>query len=205
MRTLKSFKPLLILALFTLVFTVACGGGSSEYGEPEETTPAEPETPADAPMEPTTATAELHGQEGSAIHGTVVFSQAPDGGPVSVQAEVEGVEATGLHGFHIHAIGDCSAADFTSAGCHFNPTGAPHGGPDDAEHHAGDLGNIEIGDDGTGTLNLSSDSITLADGAANSVIGKAVIVHAGEDDLETQPTGDAGARLACGVIQASMM
>lgn len=109
-----------------------------------------------------------------------------------------------MHGFHIHESGDCTAADFTSAGGHFNPTNAPHGGPDDAEHHAGDLGNIEIGEDGTGTLDLASSMLTLDAGATNSAVGKAVILHAGQDDLETQPTGDAGARLACGVVQLSM-
>lgn len=207
MRTLRELKPLLILSVFALVFTVACGGGGEDSGygseEPAETEPTEPAM--DEPAEPKTATAELHGQEGSTIHGTVVFSQAPDGGPVSITAEVEGLDGAGSHGFHIHETGDCSAADFTSAGGHFNPTGAPHGGPNDAEHHAGDLGNIEIGDHGMGTLSLSSSMITLAEGADNSVIGKAVILHAGTDDLETQPTGDAGARLACGVVKAPMM
>ena len=205
MRYWKDLEPLRILCLLVLVFAVACGGGNTEDSGYETTEPEtqEAETQEAAPAIKV-ATATLQGQEGSNISGTVTFTQSPDGGAVTIQAEVRGMDGAGMHGFHIHETGDCTAADFTSAGGHFNPTNAPHGGPDDAEHHAGDLGNIEIGADGTGTLDLASSMLTLDAGAPNSTVGKAVILHAGEDDLETQPTGDAGARLACGVVQLSM-
>lgn len=198
MRDLKELRPLLILTLFALVLIAACGGQPEPAEEAAETMAPETLEP-----ETVTATAELQGLEGSEIAGTVTFSQH-DGGPVTIVAEVGGVEGAGLHGFHIHETGDCSAADFTSAGGHFNPEGVEHACPPDTPRHAGDLGNIEIGDDGSGMLESSSDLITLDETAANSVIGKAVILHAGEDDCQTQPTGDAGGRLACGVIEAGM-
>jgi Cu-Zn family superoxide dismutase len=107
----------------------------------------------------------------------------------------------GQHGFHIHETGDCSAPDASSAGGHFNPTGAPHGAPSAAEHHAGDLGNIEANAEGQAEVNIHANGVSLEEAAPNSIKGKAVIVHAAADDLQTQPTGNAGARLACGVIQ----
>lgn len=207
MRFWKDLEPLRILCLLVLIFAVACGGGDAgddsayETTEPAATT-AEPQPQDEASMIKM-ATATLQGQEGSNISGTVTLTQSSGGGAVTIQAQVEGVEGAGMHGFHIHETGDC-AADFTSAGGHFNPTNAPHGGPDDADHHAGDLGNIEIGEDGSGNLDLASSMLTLEAGATNSAIDKAIILHAGEDDLETQPTGDAGGRLACGVINLSM-
>lgn len=207
MRYWKDLEPLRILCLVMLVLAVACGGGRGDTEENGyETT--EPATHEAATHEATPAikmaTVTLQSQEGSNISGTVTFTQSPDGGAVTIQASVSGVESAGPHGFHVHETGDCSAPDFTSTGGHFNPTNAPHGGPDDAEHHAGDLGNIEIGDDGTGSLDLASTMLTLEEGAPNSLVGKAVILHAGQDDFETQPTGDAGGRLACGVIGMSM-
>ena len=200
MRSFRQLSGVLVLSIFALLFTVACGGQ-----QPAEEAPAE-EAAAEQPQEPedegpVVATAELQAAEGSEISGTVTFSQLR-GGSVTVQAEVEGVEGAGLHGIHIHEEGDCSAADFTSAGGHFNPTDAPHACPPTTPRHAGDMGNLEIGEDGTGSMEASLANITLEQGAESYIVGKAVILHAGEDDCETQPTGDAGARLACGVIQA---
>ena len=107
----------------------------------------------------------------------------------------------GSHGFHIHEFGDCSAPDGTSAGGHFNPSGEPHAGPKDAARHTGDLGNVEAGKDGTATLEYV-DAKAAFDGP-NSILGRGVIVHEKVDDLKTQPTGNAGARLACGVVGAA--
>jgi len=150
-----------------------------------------------APGPAKTARAELSGAEGSAVRGSVTFRAA--GGRVQVHAEVENVPA-GVHGFHLHEKGDCSAADFTSAGGHFNPAGVAHGAPDAEPHHAGDFGNITVGEDGKGSLELESNELTLDDGPTG-VVGRAIILHAGEDDLHSQPTGNAGARLACGVVK----
>jgi len=146
---------------------------------------------------PVTASAHLTAAEGSEISGQVDFTETED--RVRITAHVVGAPS-GTHGFHVHEIGDCSAADFTSAGDHFNPAGVEHGGPDAEVHHAGDLGNIEIGEDGTGHLELTSKQLTVSAGDS-SVVGRAVILHADADDLTSQPTGAAGARLACGVVE----
>ncbi len=143
------------------------------------------------------AIAVLMPRAGAEVSGTVTFTQTGEG--VVVVAKIAGV-SPGLHGFHLHEKGDCSAPDFTSTGGHFNPTGDPHGGPDDTIRHAGDFGNILVEEDGTGRLELLTSMLTVDPDAENTVIGRAVILHEGEDDLESQPTGAAGARLACGTV-----
>ena len=141
------------------------------------------------------AVAVLHTAPAGKVEGTVWFEPAPGG--VKVKARVSGL-APGTHGFHVHEFGDCSAADFTSAGGHFNPMTQPHGAPKDAARHVGDLGNIEAGADGVATLDWTDTQLAFE--GHHGIVGRAVIVHAKADDLKTQPTGDAGGRLACGVI-----
>ena len=184
-----------LLLILGVVVLVGCGGQEAAAPEPA----AAPEAAAAPAPAMVTASAGLQSREGFTVSGSVDFEQAADGGPVTIIASIQGAPA-GSRGLHIHAVGDCSAEDFTSAGGHFNPAEVPHGGPDDAERHSGDLGNIEIGEDGGGTLQLTSDLITLAEGEATSLVGLAVILHEGTDDLESQPTGAAGGRIACGII-----
>lgn len=145
----------------------------------------------------TKAIAVLHPTEGNKVHGTVTF--AKEGDKVKVVAHVEGL-TPGRHGFHIHEWGDCSSKDGSAAGSHFNPASTPHGAPHAAaaERHAGDLGNIEANQEGMAHLEWVDPVMKLS--GAGSIIGRGVIVHAKADDLKTQPTGDAGGRLACGVI-----
>ena len=145
-----------------------------------------------------TARADLFDRGGNSI-GEVTFAQA-ENSRMTITAELQGVQPAGLHGIHVHEVGDCSAPDFTSAGGHFNPTGAPHSCPPDPSRHVGDLGNIEIGDDGNGTLELTTDMDMFGDDPTQSIVGRAVILHAGEDDCTSQPSGDSGERIACGLI-----
>jgi len=145
-----------------------------------------------------TARTTIESRSGSKVTGRAVFTQLPSG---QTKAEVWIENATpGIHGLHIHEKGDCSAPDGTSAGGHFNSAGNPHAAPADKARHNGDFGNIEIGADGKGHLAMTSDLLTVTPGP-NSVVGKAVIFHEKADDLKTQPTGAAGARFGCGVIQ----
>jgi len=147
---------------------------------------------------PAAATARLEPRSGSTVTGVATFTELPGGG---VKAVVHIEKAPpGTHGLHIHEKGDCSDPEGKSAGGHFNPTSMPHAGPMDAQHHAGDLGNIEIKADGTGDLTITSKMLTVKPGP-NSVVGRAVIFHEKADDLKTQPTGNAGGRLACGVVR----
>lgn len=189
-----------LLALFALATSVLLSAGCAPKEEPPPPA-AQEAAPAPAPEpEPRVATAALEFKDAypNAI-GSVVFTETAGGVAISAQVGYGGEGHAGLHGFHLHEVGDCSAEDYTSAGGHFNPTGVDHGGPGAEVHHAGDLGNIEIGEDGSGSLDLVSTMLSF-DGD-NSVVGRAVILHAGEDDLTSQPTGAAGARDACGVVQ----
>jgi Cu-Zn family superoxide dismutase len=128
----------------------------------------------------------------SGVSGSVTFTESEDG--VAIQGDFEGLEP-GNHGFHIHQYGDCRADDGTSAGGHFNPAGNNHGAPTDMERHMGDLGNIEANEEGSANVDYTDATVTL-----EQILGRGIIIHAGEDDLESQPTGAAGSRVACGVI-----
>jgi Cu-Zn family superoxide dismutase len=144
------------------------------------------------------ASATIESKSGSKATGKAEFTELASGG-TKVEVWIENA-TPGTHGLHLHEKGDCSAPDATSAGAHFNAAGNPHAAPADAKHHNGDLGNIEIGADGKGHLSITSDMLTVAAGP-NSVKGKAVVFHEKADDMKTQPTGNAGARFGCGVIQ----
>jgi len=145
--------------------------------------------------EVTKAVAVVSPTEGNNVRGVVTFTQS--GANVKVVAHIEGL-TPGKHGFHIHEFGDCSSKDGSSAGGHFNPATAPHGAPEAAQRHAGDMGNIEADQSGVAHLEYNDPVMKLSGHGA--VIGHGMIVHASPDDLKTQPTGNAGARLACGVI-----
>jgi Cu-Zn family superoxide dismutase len=154
-------------------------------------------TPPDA-ASAASAKATIESKSGSKVTGRAVFTELPSGG-VKAEVWIENA-APGSHGLHIHEKGDCSAPDAASAGGHFNAAGNPHAAPADKARHNGDLGNIEIGADGKGHLELTSDLLTVKPGP-NSVVGKAVVFHEKADDLKTQPTGAAGGRFGCGVVQ----
>ncbi len=158
-------------------------------------------TPTDNPPHPPGSTelhalARLEPTQGNNVRGTVRFSS--EGGSVRVVAEVSGL-TPGEHGIHVHENGDCSAPDASSAGGHFNPTNQPHGARDAEARHIGDLGNLVADGDGRAQLSYLDPKLTLS--GPNSIVGRAVIIHAGRDDLKSQPSGDAGARVACGKIE----
>lgn len=144
------------------------------------------------------AVAQLEPTKGSTTTGTVTFEQR--GGKVLVSAEVRGLKPNTEHGFHVHEKGDCSSGDGMSAGGHFNPKGATHGQPGQDAHHSGDMPALKADASGAAGLVWESTELTVADGPL-SVVGKGVIVHRDPDDYKTQPTGNAGPRLACGVVK----
>jgi Cu-Zn family superoxide dismutase len=144
-----------------------------------------------------TAVAMIEGRSGSSMSGKAVFTEKAGG--VLVELWVEDTPP-GMHAVHVHETGDCSSEDGKSAGGHFNPGEMAHGSPHMAEHHAGDLGNMWVEEDGTGYHAIFMPVLTVAAGT-HSVDGRGIIVHAGVDDLVSQPTGAAGGRIGCGVIR----
>jgi len=143
------------------------------------------------------ATARLEPKSGSEVTGSATFFL--EGDKVTLHLNLQNLPP-GLHAAHIHEIGDCSAEDGSSAGGHWNPLEMDHGKWNEAPFHLGDLGNVEAGEDGNGSLKLTTSMWTIASGALDDVVGKSIVVHAAQDDFTTQPTGAAGGRIACGVI-----
>jgi Cu-Zn family superoxide dismutase len=196
------------LAALVVAALAACGGGRQETaGEGGATTQPTTTQPTTAPATEAPAPAAAGGgaradiapASGSEVTGTATFTQ--EGDQVAVRIEAKNL-TPGKHGVHVHEKGDCSAPDATSAGPHFNPAGAPHGAPGTEHRHPGDFGNMEVGADGTGTLTLTVGDLTIGEGP-NAVVGRAIVIHADPDDLTSQPAGNAGARVGCGVIQAA--
>lgn len=145
----------------------------------------------------TEAKAEVNPSSGSKVRGTVTFTQV-DGG-VKIVGDFEGL-TPGKHGFHVHEKGDCSAHDGSSAGAHFNPTNQPHGGPDSSARHVGDLGNVKA--DANGKAHYERIDSVISLNGENSILDKSIVIHQDPDDYTTQPTGNSGARVGCGVIHA---
>ena len=144
------------------------------------------------------ATVKLNPTANNTARGEVTFTT--EAGGVHVVGSFSGL-VFGEHGFHVHEKGDCSAPDGTSAGGHFNPATKPHGAREAAARHAGDLGNLKADPYGLARVDFVDSAISLS--GPDSIVGKAVIVHEKADDFTTQPTGNAGARQACGVIEAA--
>ncbi len=153
---------------------------------------------ATVPDEPLRATAQLQPTKGNKTFGEATFEEA--GGKVRVVIYVQGLKPGQEHGLHIHEVGDCSSGDGMSTKGHFNPFGKPHAHAGTPERHAGDLPALKSDKDGRAKVDVILDLITVAAGPA-SVIGRGLVVHADPDDYKTQPTGNAGARIACGVIR----
>jgi superoxide dismutase, Cu-Zn family len=178
----------------------ACGGSqqSSEPPATPEAAPAEPpsEAASAGSAEGKTVEVKFEAKSGSTLSGTATLTETADG--VKVVAKLEHV-TPGEHGAHVHEKGDCSAPDGSSAGSHFNPASHPHALPDQNPRHLGDLGNVMIDADGTGTIDIDIPGANLKDNDPSSFLGKAIIVHEKKDD-GGQPTGNAGGRIGCAVI-----
>lgn len=145
------------------------------------------------------AVSSMEPKSNSKVQGKVEFRKHPKG--ILVLIAVRGVESAGPRGIHIHEHGDCSAADASSAGSHFNPTDEQHGKPNSDSYHFGDLGNIEIDETGQGKKALILQKAKQKNLSEQLIVGRSVILHAKEDKF-TQPVGDAGGRIACGVIRS---
>ena len=189
-------KPLLTIGATVCVLAAAVA--SSTGARAQQDAPSRVDE-ASASARPRLARATLEPTAGHGARGRVELVQTPDG--LFVDIRLSGL-TPGRHGLHIHEHGDCSAPDAASTGDHFSPADDPHGAPADpaGQHHAGDLGNVTADDSGTATGQLTARALSLEPGAVD-VVGRAVVVHAGEDDLSSQPAGDSGEPAACGVIE----
>lgn len=141
------------------------------------------------------ACAVMHATAAGNVEGMVHFEQLDK--EVRISGRLTGL-SPGRHGIHVHMFGDCSAPDAESAGEHFNPGHSDHGGPGQQNRHVGDLGNIEANADGVANFSLIDDRISLE--GVNSIVGRSLVVHAKEDDQKSQPSGESGARVSCGVV-----
>jgi Cu-Zn family superoxide dismutase len=201
-----------------VLLAVACGGSQSESAAPAAPT-AEPaataptsSAPADTaatpaapaadtaaaaePAAPKTMSFDIAAKSGSKLVGKVTLTEQPDG--VKVAIELAGV-SPGDHAAHVHETPDCSAPDAKSAGSHYNPDQHPHGLPTASEHHLGDLGNITVGKDGKGKLEILAPGANLKAGDPHSFLNRSIIVHEKKDD-GGQPVGNAGGRIGCVVL-----
>jgi superoxide dismutase, Cu-Zn family len=189
-----------LLTVAACLALAACTPDASDVGDASTATAPAADVPAPPDAEPASAMAILMPTAGSGATGTLRFAVI-DGG-VHVTGDLGGLGADGIHGFHVHEIGDCSAPDGSSAGGHFNPDDSVHGRVGGTRHHVGDTDNLVADAQGIARADHRLSGASLGDGAPTDVVGRAVIVHADADDYSSQPTGDAGARLACGVIEA---
>ncbi len=180
------------LALIAAVVAVSVSACSSAPSAPPK---------AAVPTQSTAkqAMVNLASASGSLVSGKAMLVPMGDG--VHITGTVGGLAPNSAHGFHVHETGDCSAVDATSAGPHFNPFNSAHGRAGSGAHHAGDMDNVVADASGVTKLDLHLNGVTLGGGAVNDIASRALIVHAVPDDYTGQPAGNAGARVACGVIR----
>ena len=178
-----------------LAFVVACGMTACA------STPPPAPTPPPARSTAASGVANLAPASGSLVSGRISLVPMTDG--VHLTGTIGGLMPNSTHAIHVHEKGDCSAADASSAGGHFNPTGSAHGRASTPTHHAGDMDNIVATGQGTAQVDIHLRGVTLGGGAANDINGRALVVHAAADDYVSQPAGNAGARTACAVIRAT--
>ncbi len=188
-------KLLNLLTMFTALIVFGAGCQQNTERQMPSTSSDTSAVSMNNQPEITKAVATLHGTKGNNVTGTITFTKEADG--IKVVADITGLKP-GKHGFHIHEYGDCTSDDGTSAGGHFNPDNVKHGAPTDSVRHVGDFGNIEAGQDGNAHFEITDSLLSFS--GPHSIIGRGVIVHGGEDDLTSQPAGNAGPRVACGVI-----
>ena len=187
------------LGVVATLLLAACSREQPEGSprQPDETTaaPAEKTTPTEPAHE---AVAQVAPTQGNTVTGSLALAPSSEG--VHITGAIQGLKPNAEFGFHIHEKGDCSAPDATSAGAHFNPTSQQHGNPQGQPHHAGDMLNVKSDAQGVAEVSIDNPDVSLQTGQPNDIIGKALVLHAKPDDYKTQPSGDSGDRIACGVV-----
>lgn len=189
---------------FASIAVLALAGCASAppAAPPVPPTPPPQATPPQAtPHTPVAqATANVAPASGSLVSGRLTL--VPMGNGVHIRGDLGGLAPGSAHGFHVHANGDCSAADASSAGGHFNPAATPHGRAEGGPHHAGDIDNLVADGSGVAHVDAHVAGVSLGGDPRTDILGRALVVHAAPDDYRSQPSGNSGARIACGVIAA---
>ena len=198
LKTIDSINQLFIIKKITvpqvlltcILFAAGCGPRNAQNDDGAAAT---------AERQKKSAKAMMDTASGSDVKGEVTFTQ--EHGKVRFELSVQNI-TPGVHAVHLHEKGDCSAVDASSAGGHWNPTMKPHGRRGEGSgYHKGDVGNMEVGQDGKGTLSLLVEGWTIGGADTTNIIGKSVIIHEKADDFESQPSGNAGSRISCGLIK----
>jgi Cu-Zn family superoxide dismutase len=197
----KQKTNLLALMAISVLFLLANCKGSTENQSGQNAYNAEESSETDA--SPTDAATEsvaiLQGTNGSQVTGSATFTEVGDES-VKIELSISNA-APGSHAVHLHEKGDCSAVDASSAGGHWNPTDTAHGKRGSGEFHKGDIANMTVDEAGNGSLEMTVQGWTIGDATSSDILNKAVIIHDGPDDFTSQPSGAAGNRVACGVIE----
>jgi Cu-Zn family superoxide dismutase len=199
-----SRRPSILTAALLGALTVAgCNRAEAPAPTAQATPPVDavppPAEPPPAPPAAATAIAKVVGDDSTAS-GELVFTAVADGG-VHITGTITGLAPDSEHGFHVHETGDCSAPADGSAGKHYNPAAQPHGGPDAAARHLGDLANLHADANGQAVVDAHLADVSVGTRDDHDLVGRAVIVHATRDDYSTQPSGGSGTPIACGVIE----
>jgi Cu-Zn family superoxide dismutase len=189
------------LAIGLTVMLAACSREQPE-GAPRQPDTASPSLAEKAtPTEPAQdAVVQVAPTQGNTVTGSLALTGTPQG--VHITGAIQGLKPDAEFGFHIHEKGDCTAPDGSSAGGHFNPTQSQHGNPTAPAHHAGDMPNVKSNDEGVAQVDVTAAGTSLHGDPGTDVMGKAIVVHESADDYTTQPSGNSGKRVACGVIAA---
>lgn len=202
-KTMKIKNSLILFIAALLTFSCQNSGQRDKDRTGDDTTSMAPGTSVESRSQndQRAISIKMEPASGSNLSGNITFTEA--NGEVTMKATIRGLESKGVHAIHIHEKGDCSAEDATSAGGHWNPTNEKHGKWGDAEgYHAGDIGNLEPDENGVAELEFKTDQWCIGcNDISKDIVGKAIIIHEDPDDFETQPTGNAGGRIGCGVIK----
>jgi Cu-Zn family superoxide dismutase len=203
-RNVFPFFALLLLLTATIAMAACDRVEDEQAGRVPADAPAQDAVTSDAIMASAetldTAAVQLSSTQGNTANGSLTVTAASAGGGVRISGVIQGLRPHSEFGFHVHEKGDCSAPDATSAGEHFNPTSQAHGDPRGTAHHAGDIPNVRSDAQGVAEIDVDVPDLTLQSNPATDIAGKAIVLHAKPDDYHTQPSGNSGERIACGVI-----
>ena len=198
---MRATHPGLVLSLTLLLVACSREQPAGAPRAPDATTAAPAEKTAEPAAAAPAAVAQIAPTQGNTVTGALALAQSAEG--VHITGSIQGLKPDAEFGFHVHEKGDCTAPDGSSAGGHFNPTQAQHGNPTGPTHHAGDMLNIKSDAQGVAQVDVTAAGTSLTGDPGTDVMGKAIVVHEGPDDYTTQPSGNSGKRVACGVIAAS--